>query len=108
MRSINTGKLDKTMIIYISGDNGATAEGLHCRHAERVLAFNGMTLPVAEQMEFDHVWGSQYAYNHMAVPWAWAFDTPFKWTKQVPSFFGGIRQGMAISWPGAYPTKGDP
>ena len=41
-----------------------------------------------------------YAYNHFAVPWAWAFDTPHKWTKQVRSFFGGTRQGMAISWPG--------
>ena len=42
----------------------------------------------------------------MAVPWAWAFDTPYKWTKQIPSFFGGTRQGMAISWPGHITDKG--
>ncbi len=71
-----------------------------------VLQFNGIELPVAEQMKFYDTWGSQYAYNHMAVPWAWAFDTPYKWTKQVPSFFGGTRQGMAISWPALITDKG--
>ena len=45
-------------------------------------------------------WGSDKTYPHMAVGWSWAFDTPFKWTKQVASHFGGTRQGMAISWPG--------
>ena len=45
-------------------------------------------------------WGSPSTYPHMAVAWSWAFDTPFKWTKQVASHFGGTRQGMAISWPG--------
>ena len=45
-------------------------------------------------------WGSNKTYPHMAVQWAWAFDTPFKWTKQVASHFGGTRQGLAISWPG--------
>ncbi|HQT79049.1 MAG: arylsulfatase, partial [Rhodospirillales bacterium 20-64-7] len=52
------------------------------------------------------VWGTEQAYSHMAVPWAWAFDTPFKWTKQIPSFFGGTRQGMAISWPARITDKG--
>jgi arylsulfatase A-like enzyme len=93
------GKLDDTLIIYISGDNGASAEGSPNGTPSEVLQFNGVELPVADQMKFYDVWGTQYAYNHMAVPWAWAFDTPFKWTKQVPSFFGGTRQGMAISWP---------
>src|ERR1700746_2897193 len=59
-----------------------------------------------EQMKFYDAWGSEKAYNHMAVPWAWAFDTPYKWTKQIPSFFGGTRQGMAISWPGRITDKG--
>ena len=45
-------------------------------------------------------WGSDKTYPHMSVAWAWAFDTPFKWTKQVASHFGGTRQGLAISWPG--------
>jgi arylsulfatase len=100
------GKLDNTLIIYISGDNGASAEGSPNGTPSEVMQFNGVELPVAEQMKFYDVWGSQYAYNHMAVPWAWAFDTPYKWTKQIPSFFGGTRQGMAISWPGHITDKG--
>ena len=100
------GKLDNTLIIYISGDNGASAEGSPNGTPSEVLQFNGIELPVAEQMKFYDAWGSQYAYNHMAVPWAWAFDTPYKWTKQVPSFFGGTRQGMAISWPARIKDKG--
>ena len=100
------GKLDNTLIIYISGDNGASAEGSPNGTPSEVLQFNGIELPVAEQMKFYDVWGTQYAYNHFAVPWAWAMDTPYKWTKQVPSFFGGTRQGMAIAWPGHITDKG--
>ena len=51
-------------------------------------------------------WGLEGTDPHMAVPWAWAFDTPFKWTKQVASHFGGTRQGMAISWPARIKDKG--
>jgi arylsulfatase A-like enzyme len=94
------GKLDNTLIIYISGDNGSSAEGSPNGTPSEALQFNGIELPVAEQMKWYKEWGSQYAYNHMAVPWTWAFDTPFKWTKQIPSFFGGTRNGMAIAWPG--------
>jgi arylsulfatase len=94
------GKLDNTLIIYISGDNGASAEGSLVGTPSEMMAFNGITLPVAEQMKFYDAWGSQYTYNHMGVQWAWAFDTPFKWTKQIPSFFGGTRNGMCIAWPG--------
>ena len=100
------GKLDNTLIIYISGDNGASAEGSPNGTPSEVLQFNGVELPVAEQMKFYDVWGTDLTYNHMAVPWAWAFDTPYKWTKQVPSFFGGTRQGMTISWPGHITDKG--
>ena len=100
------GKLDNTLIIYISGDNGASAEGSPNGTPSEVMQFNGVELPVADQMKFYDAWGSQFAYNHMAVPWAWAFDTPYKWTKQVPSFFGGTRQGMAISWPARITDKG--
>jgi arylsulfatase A-like enzyme len=100
------GKLDNTLIIYISGDNGASAEGSPVGTPSEIMAFNGVQLSIAEQMRFYDVWGSQYTYNHMAVPWAWAFDTPYKWTKQIPSFFGGTRQGMAISWPGHITDKG--
>jgi arylsulfatase A-like enzyme len=94
------GKLDNTLIIYISGDNGASAEGSPNGTPSEVMQFNGIEVPVADQMKFYDVWGTEQTYNHMAVPWAWAFDTPYKWTKQIPSFFGGTRQGMAIAWPG--------
>jgi len=88
------GKLDNTLIIYISGDNGSSAEGSPNGTPSEVLQFNGIELPVAEQMKWYDVWGSDLTYNHMAVGWTWAFDTPFKWTKQIPSFFGGTRQGI--------------
>jgi arylsulfatase A-like enzyme len=100
------GELDNTLIIYISGDNGASAEGSPKGTPSEVLQFNGVELPVKDQMKFYDAWGTQFAYNHFAVPWAWAFDTPYKWTKQIPSFFGGTRQGMAISWPGHITDKG--
>ena len=95
------GKLDNTLIIYISGDNGASAEGSPVGTPNENLALvNGIVLPVAAQMKFYDHWGDEYTYTHYAVGWAWALDTPFKWTKQIASFFGGTRNGMAISWPG--------
>ena len=100
------GKLDNTLIIYISGDNGASAEGSPNGTPSEFLQFNGIELPVAAQMKFYDAWGNDQTYVHMAVPWAWAFDTPFKWTKQIPSFFGGTRQGMAIAWPARIKDKG--
>jgi arylsulfatase len=100
------GKLDNTLIIYISGDNGASAEGSPNGTPSEVMAFNGIELTAAEQMKWYDVWGTDQTYNHMAVPWAWAFDTPYKWTKQIPSFFGGTRNGMAISWPARITDRG--
>jgi arylsulfatase len=100
------GKLDNTLIIYISGDNGASAEGTPLGTPSEVLAFNGVEVPVAEQMKWYDVWGTDQTYPHMAVGWTWAFDTPFKWTKQIPGYFGGTRQGMAISWPVRIKDKG--
>ncbi|WP_024519557.1 arylsulfatase [Bradyrhizobium sp. Tv2a-2] len=94
------GKLDNTMIIYISGDNGTSAEGSILGTPNEMAAIQGVDIPVAEQLKFYDVWGSDQTAPHMAVGWTWAFDTPFKWTKQVASHFGGTRQGMAISWPG--------
>ena len=95
------GKLDNTMIIYISGDNGTSAEGTLEGTPNQLTAYNGiLTLPEIAEGLFYESWGSDKTYPHMAVGWAWAFDTPFKWTKQVASHFGGTRQGMAISWPG--------
>jgi arylsulfatase A-like enzyme len=100
------GKLDNTIIIYISGDNGASAEGSPTGTPNEVLPFNGVELSAEQQMPWYDAWGSSETYPHYSIGWAWAFDTPYKWTKQIPSFFGGTRQGMAISWPAKIKDKG--
>jgi arylsulfatase A-like enzyme len=95
------GKLDNTLIIYIAGDNGTSPEGTLLGTPNQYTAYNGiLKVPVEEQLQFYDKWGSAETYPHMAVAWSWAFDTPFKYTKQVASHFGGTRQGLAISWPG--------
>jgi arylsulfatase A-like enzyme len=94
------GKLDNTLIIYISGDNGTSAEGSAIGTTFDLAAIQGIDMPVDAQLKFYNVLGSDLTTPHMSVAWSWAFDTPFKWTKQIASFFGGTRQGMAISWPG--------
>jgi arylsulfatase A-like enzyme len=95
------GKLNDTLIIYISGDNGSSAEGTLLGTPNEVASFNGVDVPVADQLKYFYdAWGSEQTYPHMNVAWTWAFDTPFKWTKQVASHFGGTRQGLAIAWPG--------
>ncbi len=101
------GKLDNTLIIYIEGDNGTSAEGTLNGTPNEVAMFNGVDVPVEMQLKYFYdAWGSNRTYNHMAVPWAWAFDTPFTWTKQIVSHLGGVRQGMAISWPKVITDKG--
>jgi arylsulfatase len=101
------GKLDNTLIIYINGDNGTSAEGTLIGTPNEVAMFNQVMVPVEDQLKYFYdVWGSDRTYNHMAVPWAWALDTPFSWTKQICSHFGGVRQGMAISWPARITDKG--
>jgi arylsulfatase len=101
------GKLENTLIIYISGDNGSSAEGTLVGTPNEVAMFNGAEVPVAAQLKYFYdAWGSDKTYNHMAVPWTWAFSTPFSWTKQVASHFGGTRQGVAISWPAVIKERG--
>jgi arylsulfatase A-like enzyme len=95
----DAGKLDNTLIIYISGDNGASPEGtLNGLYSEFAI-LNGIHPTVAENMKFYDVWGTDKTYPHFAVPWAWAWDTPYQWTKEVASHFGGTRNGMAMAWP---------
>ncbi|MDM9623093.1 arylsulfatase [Rhizobium sp. S96] len=93
------GKLDNTLVIYIEGDNGTSAEGSTLGTPSELLSIQGINVPVADQLKFYDAWGSDRTYPHMSVAWSWAFDTPFKWTKQVASHFGGTRQGMAMAWP---------
>ncbi len=101
------GKLDNTLIIYINGDNGTSAEGGPLGTPSEVAFFNGVNMmPVAVQMKWYDVWGTEQTYNHMSAGWSWAFDTPFTWFKQNASKLGGIRQCMAISWPGHIKDQG--
>jgi arylsulfatase len=94
------GQLDNTLIIYITGDNGTSAEGGPFGTPNEVAFFNGINqMPIDVQMKWYDVWGTQSTYNHMSAGWTWAFDTPFSWTKQIASHLGGVRQGMAVSWP---------
>ena len=94
------GELDNTLIIYISGDNGASAEGMLNGTPNEFTTFNGVAVPVKAQYLWYPFWGSDKTFPHFAAEWAWAMDTPFKWVKQVASHYGGTAQGMAISWPG--------
>ncbi len=94
------GRLDNTLVIYINGDNGTSAEGGPLGTPNEVAFFNGINMMPAEtQMKWYDVWGTEQTYNHMSAGWSWAFDTPFTWFKQNASKLGGIRQNMAVSWP---------
>ena len=94
------GELDNTLIIYIGGDNGASAEGMLNGTPNEFTTFNGVAVPVKDQFLWYPFWGSDTTFPHYAAEWAWAMDTPFKWVKQVASHFGGTAQGMVMSWPG--------
>ena len=94
------GELDNTLIIYIGGDNGASAEGMINGTPNEFTTFNGVSVPVKDQFLWYEFWGSERTFPHFAAGWAWAMDTPFKWVKQVPSHFGGTAQGVVMSWPG--------
>ena len=94
------GQLDNTLIIYISGDNGASAEGMINGTPNEFTTFNGVSVPVKDQLLWYPFWGSDKTFPHFAAGWSWAMDTPFKWMKQVASHYGGTAQGMCISWPG--------
>src|SRR5262249_672100 len=100
------GQLDNTLIIYISGDNGSSAEGSMNGTPNEVAYFNGVSFTAQQQLPLIDVWGTDKTYNHMAVPWTWAFDTPYRWTKQVASHLGGTRNGMAMSWPKRITDRG--
>ncbi len=101
------GRLDNTLIIYINGDNGTSAEGGPLGTPNEVAFFNGLNeIPVDVQMKFYDVWGTDKTYNHMSAGWSWAFDTPFDWFKQNASRLGGINQNMVVSWSARIKDKG--
>ena len=93
------GELDNTLIIYILGDNGSSAEGSLVGTPNELMNLNGMQPPIEEAIKLMERWGLPGTSPHYAVGLAWAGDTPFQWTKQVASHFGGTRNSMIISWP---------
>jgi len=103
------GILDDTLVFYIIGDNGASAEGtLHGTYNE-MINFNGaaaLETPEFLKARIDKLGGPE-SYNHYAVGWAHAMDTPYQWTKQVASHWGGTRNGTIIHWPKGIKAKGE-
>jgi arylsulfatase len=94
------GQLDNTLVIFIMGDNGASAEGsLQGTTNEVGTAGNRVPESLSYLLSMIDELGGPLAYNHYPVGWAHAMDSPMQWTKQVASHFGGSRNGMAISWP---------
>ena len=101
------GKGDNTLVIYINGDNGTSAEGGPMGTPNEVAWFNGVQdLPAEVQLKWYDAWGTEHTYNHMSAGWSWAFDTPFDWFKQNASRLGGTNQNMVVSWPARIKDKG--
>jgi arylsulfatase A-like enzyme len=101
------GQLDNTLIFYIVGDNGASAEGGMSGLFNEMTYFNGVQESVQDVLKHYDELGGPNAYNHYAAGWAVAGDTPFTWTKQVPSSYGGTRNGMVVHWPKSIKAKGE-
>jgi arylsulfatase A-like enzyme len=101
------GQLDNTLVFYIAGDNGSSAEGGMNGVFNENTFFNGVQEPIETQLKnFDKL-GGPMAYSHYAAGWAVAGDTPFTWTKQVASNFGGTRDGIVVYWPKGIKAKGE-
>lgn len=102
----DVGQLDNTLIFFVYGDNGTSAEGGRNGMFSEMTYFNGVQEQVADMIKVMDKWGGPETYPHMAAGWAVAFDTPYKWTKQVASDHGGTKVGMAIHWPKGITAKG--
>jgi arylsulfatase A-like enzyme len=100
------GELDNTLIFYIQGDNGASAEGGENGMLNEMTIFNGIPEKFSEVLRRMDELGGPTTFNHYPAGWAIAMDTPFQWTKQVASHFGGTRNGLVISWPKRIKDKG--
>ncbi|MGI9556976.1 MAG: arylsulfatase, partial [Solirubrobacterales bacterium] len=99
--------LEDTIVIYMAGDNGASAEGGLDGTFNETKALNGVAETVDEILpRLDEI-GSPTSFNHYPVGWAHAMNAPYQWTKQVASHFGGTRNGMVLSWPGGIDAKGE-
>ncbi|MFZ5570594.1 MAG: arylsulfatase [Thermodesulfobacteriota bacterium] len=101
------GKLENTVIVFIAGDNGASAEGQMNGMYSEMTYFNAVAETVPDMLKHYEEWGGPSTYPHFAAGWAVAMDTPFSYTKQVASDFGGTRNGMIIHWPAGIKTSGE-
>jgi arylsulfatase A-like enzyme len=101
------GILENTMIVFIAGDNGASAEGQMNGMFSEMTYFNGVPETVPDMLKHYDEWGSESTYPHFSAGWAVAMDAPFAYTKQVASDFGGTRNGMIIHWPAGIKAKGE-
>jgi arylsulfatase len=101
------GVMDNTIVIFIAGDNGASAEGQMNGMFSEMTYFNGVPETVPDMLKHYDEWGSPSTYPHFAAGWAVAMNSPFSYTKQVASDFGGTRNGMIIHWPAGIKAKGE-
>ncbi len=101
------GELDNTLFFYIVGDNGSSAEGGPEGTYNEMMALNGIVGKADQMMGHIDDWGGPTTFPHFAIGWAWAGNTPFQWTKQVASHFGGTRNGMVLHWPKGIKAKGE-
>ncbi|WP_026603397.1 arylsulfatase [Methylomonas sp. 11b] len=103
----DTGQLDNTLVLFVYGDNGTSAEGGRNGMFNEYTFFNGVPEQVADMLKHLDQWGGPETYPHMAAGWAVALDTPYQWTKQVASDHGGTKVGMAVRWPKGIKAKGE-
>jgi arylsulfatase len=103
------GVLQDTLVYYILGDNGASAEGTVNGSFNENIIFNGAYALESPELMASRIdeFGTPQAYNHYAVGWAHAMDTPYQWTKQVASHFGGTRNGTIVHWPNGFRARGE-
>ena len=101
------GELDNTIFFYIVGDNGSSAEGGPEGTYNEMMALNGIIGKADQMMGHIDDWGGPTTFPHFAIGWAWAGNTPFQWTKQVASHFGGTRNGMVLHWPARIKAGGE-
>jgi arylsulfatase A-like enzyme len=101
------GVMDNTIFIYIVGDNGASAEGQMNGMYNEMTYFNGIPESIPDMLKHYDEWGGPTTYPHYSAGWAVAMDSPFSYTKQVASDFGGTRNGMVIHWPSGIKAKGE-
>jgi arylsulfatase len=103
----DVGQADNTLVFYIAGDNGTSGEGGENGMFNEYTYFNGVHEKVENMLKVIDKWGGPETYPHMAAGWAVGLNAPFGWMKQVPSDFGGTRNGMVVSWPKGIKAKNE-